>query len=173
MRTRPKVEDTVPWYRQFWPWFLIAIPSMSVVGGVITAILALSEPQSMVVDDYARIGLATHRRLERDDRATALGLGGELALIGDPPEIRVRLNAGQSLAWPDLLRLTLAHPTMGERDLKLELVRDGDDWRGSLPRPLESRRYVQIEPPSGDWRLAGELAAGQHRLVLNALPPAE
>lgn len=173
MSTRPKVEDTVPWYRQFWPWFLIAIPAMSVVGGITTAVLALREPQSMVVDDYARIGLATHRRLARDEQARTLGLEGELGLTGDPPRVAVRLSAAAPVEWPDVLQLTLAHPTLGSRDLRLELVRVGDVWQGSLPTPLATRRYVQIEPPSGDWRLAGELSAGQDRLALNALTSVE
>jgi hypothetical protein len=173
MRTRPKVEDTVPWYRQFWPWFLIAIPSMAVVGGVITAVLATREPPSMVVDDYARIGLATHRRMARDERATTLGLGGELALLGDPPLVEVRLRAAGPVEWPERLQLTLAHPTLGDRDLRLELVRAGDVWQGILPAAPPTRRYVQIEPPSGDWRLGGELPAGQQRLALNAPSAAE
>ena len=42
---------------------------MSVVGGITTAVLAMREPPAMVVDDYSRIGLATHRRLARDERA--------------------------------------------------------------------------------------------------------
>ena len=168
MSTRPKVEDTVPWYRQFWPWFLIAIPGTAVVAGVITLFLALREPQSMVVDDYARIGLATHRRLARDERAVALGLSGELVLSGDPPSVAVTLAAAQPLDRPDLLRLTLAHPTKGDRDLRLELRRDGDAWRGSLPAAPTTRRYVQLEPPDGGWRLAGELPAGERRLALSA-----
>ena len=62
MQRRPKVEDTEPWYRQFWPWFLIAIPMMSVVVGITMLALAVKEPLAMVVDDYARIGLETHQR---------------------------------------------------------------------------------------------------------------
>jgi len=33
--------DTVPWYRQFWPWFLIAVPAAAVIAGIITIILAV------------------------------------------------------------------------------------------------------------------------------------
>ena len=169
MRSRPKVEDTVPWYRQFWPWFLIAIPMMSVVAGVTTLVLAVKKPHTMVVDDYKRIGLATHRRLARDDRAAELGLAGDLSLLGDPPTIAVQLTAAQTVDWPAELLLTIAHPTLAEQDLRLELVRVGDGWRGSLPAVPATRRYVEIEPPSGEWRLAAELSGGQRRLSLLAL----
>jgi hypothetical protein len=30
-----------PWYRQFWPWFVIAIPTWGVMSSVITATVAI------------------------------------------------------------------------------------------------------------------------------------
>ena len=173
MQRRPKVEDTVPWYRQFWPWFLIAIPMMSVVVGITMLALAVKEPLAMVVDDYARIGLATHQRLARDERAAALGLSGELAFEGDPTQVEVVLSAPSAIEWPAMLLLTIAQPTLAEQDLRLELVGGDGTWRGSVPAAPTTRRYVQLEPRSGEWRLAGELAAGQRRLALDALPPSQ
>ena len=69
---------------------------------------------------------------------------------------------------PDVLLLTFAHPTLAEQDLRLDLYRAGDVWRGSLPAAPSNRRYIQLEPPSGEWRLAAELADGQRRLELGA-----
>jgi hypothetical protein len=40
-----------PWYRQFWPWFIIAIPASAVIGGFVTLWLAITHPESLVVDD--------------------------------------------------------------------------------------------------------------------------
>jgi hypothetical protein len=168
MNRRPKIEDTEPWYRQFWPWFLIAIPMMSVVGGITTAVLAMKDPQAMVVDDYAKIGLATHRRLARDERAAALGLSGELSIEGEPARVTVALRSREAFERPDVLLLTIAHPTLAERDLRLDLYLAGEVWRGSLPSGPSDRRYIQLEPPSGEWRLAAELADGQRRLELSA-----
>ena len=39
-----------PWYRQFWPWALIAIPFLTVVASGITLWLAISHPDPLVVD---------------------------------------------------------------------------------------------------------------------------
>jgi hypothetical protein len=33
--------DASPWYRQFWPWFLIVLPAASVVLSFITLYMAL------------------------------------------------------------------------------------------------------------------------------------
>ncbi len=40
-----------PWYREPWPWVAIAIPGAAVIMGVTTLILALNNPDPLVVDE--------------------------------------------------------------------------------------------------------------------------
>ena len=167
MRT-PDSEDQAPWYRQFWPWFLIFIPSLAVFMGIATIYVATTRPHTMVVDDYARIGLATHRKMERDQRAAELGLEAVVTIEGTPPQILVSL--GGDAASPDHLVLTLSHPTLANSDRLLTLPEYGGSYSVRMEAPLAGRWYLQIEPPDGDWRLAGELQSGAARLRL--APPA-
>ena len=51
MTTSTTNASQVPWYRQFWPWFIIAIPSSAVIGGFMTLWLALTHPESLVVEE--------------------------------------------------------------------------------------------------------------------------
>jgi hypothetical protein len=51
MTKRSEDPALIPWYRQFWPWFIIAIPSTAVIGGMITLWLALTYPETLVVDE--------------------------------------------------------------------------------------------------------------------------
>jgi hypothetical protein len=55
--TAPSPIENLPWYRQFWPWFIIALPASAVIAGFITLWLAISRPDHLVVDDeeYRRI----------------------------------------------------------------------------------------------------------------------
>ncbi len=50
-------ESPAPWYRQFWPWVLIAIPLSAVIMGAVTLWLALSNPDYLVVEqsEYEQI----------------------------------------------------------------------------------------------------------------------
>jgi len=52
----PPVQD-LPWYRQFWPWFIIALPAAAVIASFFTLWLAISNPDYVVVDDeeYRRL----------------------------------------------------------------------------------------------------------------------
>jgi len=49
--------EGVPWYKQFWPWFIIALPASAVVASFFTLWLAISNPDQLVVDDdeYQRL----------------------------------------------------------------------------------------------------------------------
>jgi len=161
----PDANRPEPWFRQFWPWFLIALPLTAVVGSMVTIYLATTRSHSMVVDDYARIGLSTQLRQERDRRARELGLSAQLEITHGG--LVARLD-GSLRPRPDVLFLTLSHPTQANKDRRVELVTDGPAYRGRLELPSSERWYVQIEPPDLSWRLAGELGAGAQTLDLSA-----
>jgi hypothetical protein len=38
---RTRHADPIPWYRQFWPWFLIAIPVLGIAMAMITTVTAV------------------------------------------------------------------------------------------------------------------------------------
>ena len=40
-----------PWYREPWPWVAIAIPGAAVIMGITTLILAISNPDPLVISD--------------------------------------------------------------------------------------------------------------------------
>ena len=40
-----------PWYRQFWPWFIIALPASAVIASFISLWLAVSNPDHLVLDE--------------------------------------------------------------------------------------------------------------------------
>jgi len=57
MNTRIPNNPGRPWYREPWPWVLIAIPLAAVIASAVTLWLALSRPDHIVVDDveYERL----------------------------------------------------------------------------------------------------------------------
>jgi hypothetical protein len=50
-KSKSKREQNLPWYRQFWPWFIIALPASAVVASFFTLWLAISNPDHLVVDE--------------------------------------------------------------------------------------------------------------------------
>jgi hypothetical protein len=151
-----------PWYRQFWPWFLIALPGSVVIASFVTLWLAVSRPNPMVVDDYSRIARSTELRLERDEAAAALGVTAEIRLIAGADVVEVRLSPAS--LEPEALELRLSHPLVEDRDQVIRLLRVPEGWSGTL-RPPEGRWYLQLYPGDRSWRLSGELE-GQRELLL-------
>ena len=46
-----------PWYRQFYPWMLIALPASAVIGGGFTLYLAITRPDALVRQDCVKDGV--------------------------------------------------------------------------------------------------------------------
>ena len=55
-----------PWYREPWPWLLMAGPVTVIIAGGFTAWLAVTSSDGLVADDYYKQGLAINQTLERD-----------------------------------------------------------------------------------------------------------
>lgn len=45
-----------PWYKQFWPWFLIILPLTVVIWTVVTVIVFANNSVSLVTEDYYKKG---------------------------------------------------------------------------------------------------------------------
>ena len=58
-----------PWYREPWPWILMAGPFAVIVAGLFTAWMAVTRADPLVVDNYYKEGLAINQVIERDQAA--------------------------------------------------------------------------------------------------------
>jgi uncharacterized protein len=146
-------KDVLPWYRQGWPWFLIALPAIAVIAGGVTLWLAVSTSDGLVVDDYYKQGLAIQQTMARSQRAADLGLQAQLRIRADSLELQLTAKQGEGV--PDRVRLTFSHPT--RVGLDQSLILEGRQGNYSGPhRNLPSGRWdVQIEDEARTWRLNG------------------
>ena len=151
-------EDAVPWYRQFWPWFLMALPATAVIAGLVTLFIAETHKDGLVVDDYYKAGLAINADLSRDQEAQKLGLGADVDVNLQQGLIRISLK-GHSVPTLTGLRVQLLHPTLARHDLQLLLLpENGGDYVAKLSRAIPPGNwYVMIEPPNLTWRLHGRI----------------
>jgi uncharacterized protein len=139
-----------PWYREPWPWILMAGPAIVVVAGIVTAWLAIHTEDGLVVDDYYKQGLAINQTLGRSDAAGRLGVQAEIHFADG----RVRVILG-SAAVRGTLILRLVHPTRAGMDQRLEMaaVQPGV-YEGQLQALRPGRWHVVLE--ERDWRLTGD-----------------
>jgi len=139
-----------PWYREPWPWILMAGPAIVVVAGFVTAWLAVRSDDGLVADDYYKQGLAINQTLGRSDAAERLGAQAELRLVDG--RVRVFL---ENAPVRGTLALRLVHPTRSGMDqsVAMAMLRPGE-YEGQLQALLPGRWHVVLE--DRDWRLAGD-----------------
>ena len=149
----PNTEIRTPWYRQFWPWLIIALPGSTVVAGITMLFIANQHADDLVVDDYYKSGLAINRELSRRETARSLELEAELTVADRTIFIEL---AGD--IQPSALRLRLSHPMESERDLVLALAPAGPgSYRSLLPVGVSGRWHWTIDAGDGSlWRLDGD-----------------
>jgi hypothetical protein len=147
-------EDTLPWYKQFWPWFIISLPALTIVAAMITITIAVKTDDGLVVDDYYKEGLAINEDKQRIRKAAALEISAELSL-DENGMIRARLP--ETVSALPFLMLRLTHPGDASKDLELPLANTGNALFTSKD-PLTGTGinwHVVITPPDTDWKLSG------------------
>lgn len=147
-----------PWYREPWPWILMAGPAIVVVAGFVTAWLAVTSNDGLVEDDYYKQGLAISQRLARDQEAATLGLSAELVAGANAQDLRLFLIGNAGAANPETLQLRVVHPTRAGADQIVTLKRDAAGFYvGQLTAPLQGGRWhVMLEDEGRSWRIAGD-----------------
>ena len=166
---QPEALSVEAWYRQFWPWFLIALPASVVVASFFMLYLAIKHADTLVSDNYYRDGLAINQVLFQDARARELGLSAQMTfdLSEGVLAINVSGDFSNNQNLPDVLTLQLLHPTDADADRTIRVLAGGEGrYRGKLPVIPEHRFYLRLMPGTiaeqndiklAEWRLNGEL----------------
>jgi len=156
-----KREDTKPWYRQFWPWFIIALPASAVVAGLTTVWISMQTSDSLVVRSEDGVTNAADRHMSAQRLASELGLAALVEIDRDTGTVAAVMRSGDLAEVPAALDFELSHPAFADRDQRITLSiampdKDGNPvWVGHFVTVPEGRFYAVLH--AGDtWRLSAE-----------------
>ena len=148
-------EDTQLWYQQFWPWALISVPAITVLGCAVTIWLAIVSNDGVVSDDYYRDGLAINRSLERDSHAATRNISGLVRL--SPQAHQLELLAQGDMGSSNLI-LKLMHATRSDLDQTLKLTPKPGGVVTVDYQPLAAGKwYLRLESSDGEWQISGQM----------------
>lgn len=144
-------KDTKPWYKQFWPWFLIVIPASSMVVGSFVIRFAYDGTNSLVVDDYYKEGRAINARLDKIELAKKMSIVTSLSVQQGSIEL-VFISGAPTTG--EALKLDFYHVTIEDRDFEVLLTRDANGiYRSNQSYPIDGTWRIRLTPMNEEWKV--------------------
>ncbi len=146
--------DVLPWYKQFWPWFIITLLGSAVAASLVTVAIAVNNADDLVADDYYKVGLAINQRLERRKKASELGISASLAFSHTEIIVTTK-NIDHNAA----LVLNLTHPFDASKDLQIYLTSvSRDEFVGNVEHFDNTRWLWSLEDlKESNWLVNGQV----------------
>ncbi len=169
MQVHTRTTLITPWYRQRWPWLLMAGPFIVALAACYSYWLAVSHPDALVEGDYYSRGKAINIDLHRDRVAAQLGLQADVTYDAASGQLSGRL-LGPGDAIGKIVHLRLVHATLPAQDVDLQITPDAQGYFSAELALLGRARWqVILDSDQGGWRLAGVWPwPEQTRIVLTA-----
>ena len=149
-----------PWYKEPWPWILMAGPFVVVIASFVSFGLAssLMNQEGLVSDNPYKEGLEAGQTVARSERAKELGLLATLTLQQDHVQVALAAAADeQQMQMPKTITLNLSHPTRAGMDQSVVLRWNGKRYDGDIRVPTSGHWLVLLEDDAKSWRLMGSV----------------
>jgi hypothetical protein len=144
-----------PWYKQFWPWFLICIPLSSFIVGGFVVSFATDGTNSLVVDDYYKEGKSINARLDKIEKAKELNIQTQLNVSDGLITLVFLSGAPQSR---EALKLDFFHVTQEAKDFYVLLSADANGiYRASTDKPTSGKWRLRLTPLDETWKVQKKL----------------
>ncbi|MDO4997814.1 MAG: FixH family protein [Neisseria sp.] len=163
------------WYREPWPWLLMAGPAIVVVAAFYTFYLAQQNAVELVSDDYYKDGKHIDLDLKRDREAVKRNIHAQVLISPDNNAAKIFISGNFDSNTP--MRLTFLHPAKKVNDQSVALKaadapKSGDKTEFSAVfKPLADAKhwYVRLEDEANQWRVEDKWIVGQGN-ALNLQP---
>ncbi|WP_045411120.1 FixH family protein [Vibrio owensii] len=144
-----------PWYKQFWPWFLIILPLTVVVWTIVTVVVFANNSVSLVAEDYYKKGKGINIDISKMNVARDLGLNAIVS--SDDNTVVISFNKGELPHFP-ALTATFTHRTLPDRDFTKLLTADATgNYRLTPESSIQGPWFVELEPHNKEWMIQGRV----------------
>ena len=156
-------EHLLPWYRQFWFWFIFGPLIFIICLCFFTVGLAFRYSDDVVTDNYYKEGVMINQIRHQDERALALNLSALIKYDLLTGEVLVSIRNAEKL--PAQLVLYMDHPVKKTKDQYLILQKTAvGEYRADLISPPEFFWYLVLVPELDvkkrtkvEWSLSGSI----------------
>lgn len=161
--TDQTAEKILPWYRQFWFWFVFGPLLFIIVLCGIFVFIAFKNSDDVVTDNYYKVGRMINQTLEQDEKAATLGLLAKVKIDQLTGDVTVSLTGNHN--FPKQMLLFLDNPAKANKDQRILLTEiAAGEYRGELSAPIEYSWYIALIPEAdasrrkdAEWLLTGQI----------------
>ncbi|WP_394131690.1 FixH family protein [Shewanella maritima] len=144
------MSDIQPWYKQFWPWFLIILPLCVVIASLTTFKIALDNKDSLVAEDYYKQGRGINMDLRKIQHAKNIGMQFLVEVHDD--ELLITQHGGPE--YKAALSVRFFHPTLADRDFNVNTTANAKGtYRIALSDAISGPWEVRLEGYDNTWRI--------------------
>ena len=144
-----------PWYKQFWPWFLIILPLTVICWTVITVVIFSNNSVSLVAEDYYKKGKGINIDISKMNVARDLGLNADVS--SDNNSVVIHFKKGELAHYP-ALTATFTHRTLPDRDFSKLVTADASgNYRFTLDYEIIGPWFVELQPHDKHWMIQGKV----------------
>lgn len=144
-----------PWYKQFWPWFLIILPLTVIVWTIITVVIFSNNSVSLVAEDYYKKGKGINVDISKMNVARDLSLNANVS--SDSNTVVIHFNKGALTHYP-ALTATFTHRTLPDRDFSQLVTADASgNYRLTLDHEIIGPWFIELEPHDKHWLIQGKV----------------
>lgn len=144
-----------PWYKQFWPWFLIILPASVVVWTLIVVFIFYQNSVDMVTEDYYKKGKGINIDLSKVNIAKQYELHAEIRSNGN--DVLIQLDKGKLTHYP-AIHAMFAHRTLPDRDFTQLITADFQGcYRVKLDETLSGPWFLELSPHDNEWLIQGRV----------------
>lgn len=144
-----------PWYKQFWPWFLIALPATVVIWTIMTVIVFTENSVDLVTEDYYKKGKGINVDISKVNIAKELGLSASINEKGN--SVIITLNKGKLDHFP-AINAMFVHRTLPDRDFTQLLTADASgNYTLTLDHEMQGPWFIELSPHNSEWLVQGRM----------------
>ncbi|ROS05268.1 hypothetical protein EDC56_0798 [Sinobacterium caligoides] len=166
MATLRKHEDDQPWFKQFWPWFIIALPATAVVASLHLVYVAMEQKPDLVRTNYYKDGLAINEELSAERLADQLDINADMRFTDEMITIDLK---GRIHTKPVNIVIAFQHPTDATKDTTIIATRGADNIYRSTEGIPAQRWYIGLEGMDEAsmkmWNIKGEVDLSQQEHI--------
>jgi len=150
-------ETIKPWYAQFWPWMLIALPGSVVIACMVTIIISVRYSDDLVIGDYYRSGLGINTEIKKQQTAAKFNIRASFKIDRsnfDSGVIYCKLASDHNIKSKFIL-INFRHVINSEYDRTVILKRSDKTTQFEAPFFNLAKGSYQLTIESGDkqWQL--------------------